>query len=449
MTTKQEKLFREYSVWRAIGAMAVPAMVSMVVMILYNIEYMFFVGRTGDMAQVAAVSVVGPVFTVLMAIGSMLGGGGCVLIAKTLGQKDETTAKLYSSLCCWGSLAFGVLFAAIVLPLRTPLLRFLGANADMWDHARTYLTILALGAPIMVFTTGFGGVLRAEGAIKESMICNLTATAVNILLDPLFILTFQMGAGGAAIATVLGNAVGALFLVAYILRGKTNFTLSPAPAFRKPLALSKVVAIGLPNAMSSVLVGVASAISNRLLVQYGTATVAAMGAAGKATMVISMIQMGICLGVQPLLAYCYGERNLSRIREILIKLSALTIAIGLGVTLLCLCKGREVVALFLDDPKALSLGQDMIRLLVLSGPFLGLYYIGSGFLQAAGNAVQATLVSMLRQGIFLIPLLYGMNALLGMTGNIAAHILSDIAAAAVATILALAQYRKLKKEPAA
>ncbi|EET61907.1 MATE efflux family protein [Marvinbryantia formatexigens DSM 14469] len=449
MQTKQEQLFRDAGVWKAIANLAVPAMISMVVMLLYNMADMFFVGQAGNTAQVAAVSIAGPVFTLIMAVGNMLGGGGCVLIAKTLGEKDGDRVKLYSSLCCWGSLLFGIVFAALAVVFADPLLGFLGANEETWQYAKMYLTVLALGAPIMIFTTGFGGIIRAEGAIREGMIANLLSTVTNIILDPVFILVFHLGVGGAAIATVLGNAVGAVYIIFYVKtkekKNETNFTLSPSYARRNPWEIRRVLAIGAPNAINSVLVGFASAIANQLLAQYGTTAVAAMAAAGKSTMVISMIQMGICMGVQPLLAYCYGERNVKRIRETLVKLSILTVGIGLTVTVLCLFNSRILISLFLKEPEALALGREMISMLVLSGPFLGVYYLGSNFLQASGNAPMATLVSTLRQGIFLIPLLYIMNGLFGVKGNILAHIIADITAAAVAAVLALRQYRKLAK----
>lgn len=443
MTEKQEKIFSSGNVWNAIITMAVPAMVSMLVMILYNMADMFFVGRTGDTAQVAAVSVVGPVFTLIMAAGSMLGGGGCALIAKTLGQQDEEAVKLYSSLCCWGGVVIGFLFTAVVLIFRTPLLYFLGTNADIWSYAKTYLTILALGAPVMIFTSTFNNILRSEGAVKEAMAGNLIATVTNIILDPLLILALGYGVGGAAFATVLGNLAGGCYLIFYLRTHKTALTVSPRYAVKNPAAIGRIIAIGLPNATSSTLVGVANAFANQLLVQYGTAVVAAMAAAGKSTMVISMIQMGICLGVQPLMAYNYGAQNLARLKEILVKLTGLTVVSGSIITLVCLFNGQWIVSLFLKDAAALELGQRMISLLVISGPFLGLFYIGSNFLQASGNALLAVVVSLLRQGIFLIPLLFVMNHFFGVTGNIWAHVLADTLAAAAAVFLAMRQYRKL------
>ncbi|WP_367923883.1 MATE family efflux transporter [uncultured Ruthenibacterium sp.] len=441
---KQQALFQDISVWKAIAALAVPSVFSMLVMILYNMADMFFVGQLGDAAQVAAVSLVGPVFTLLMAVGSMLGGGGCALLAKTLGENRAESAKLYSSLAAWGSVVFGILFGTVMIVARHPLLQFLGVNNEIEPYAATYLSVLAFGAPVMIFSTAFGSIVRAEGAVKEGFLAHLLSTVTNMTLDPVFILTFRMGVGGAAIATVLGNVVGCVYLVFYILRRSANFTLSPFPSIRNPAALGSLLAIGLPNFINSTLVGFAHALANQLLIQYGTLAVAGMASASKTTMLISMTQMGITVGVQPLLAYNYGAKNILRIREAVSKLSLLTLGVGLFLTGICFMEGKQIVALFLKEPDALVLGQQFVRLLVLTGPFLGLYYLASSFLQASGNAKTATFVSLLRQGIFLIPLLYGMNALFGMYGNIAAHIAADLLAASVAAFLALRQYRMLK-----
>ena len=442
MQTRQEALFRTRPVWQSITAMAIPAMISMLVMILYNMADMFFVARLGDDAQVAAVSLVGPVFTVMMALGAMVSGGGCVLIAQTLGKNDLTLLKQYSSLCCWGSAALGIVFTVVVLLLRMPLLRFLGANADTAAYADAYLTVLALGAPVMIFVTGFGGIIRAEGAVREGVVGHFIGTIANIILDPVFIWWLGLGVRGAAIATVTGNILGAAYVSWYVHGEKSSLTLDPRPALQSPLAFGQVVALGLPNAVSSFLSGFASAFASQLLVQYGTMSVAAMAAAGKSTMVISMLQMGLCMGAQPLLAYSYGARDLSRLRETLVKLGGLTVVLGTGLTLACSVGSQAVVEIFLQQEDALQLGQQMIRLLVLAGPFIGLFYLGSNFLQAAGNAPLAAFVSLLRQGILLIPLLFVMNRLFGVTGNIWAHVAADLASAGIALALTIWQYRK-------
>lgn len=445
MNRRQEVLFKESTVWKSIFSMAIPAMVNILVMMLYNMADMFFIGQLGSSAQVAAVSISSPVFTMMMAFGSMIGGGGCALIARTLGQQDTQKVRLYSSLCCWGSVVIGGIFAAVVLIGQIPIVKMLGANDEIRDFARTYLCILALGAPVMIFTTSMGNVVRSEGAVKEGMTGNLISTLTNVVLDPLFILVFRWGVAGAAVATVLGNLAGAAYLVHYVCCKNSSLSLSFYLAAGDPGSFRKIIAIGLPNGTNNILSSIASALANNLLVVYGTVAVAAMAASGKSTTIVSMIQMGICLGVQPLLAYSYGAKNMARLRETLMKLALLTFTFGLSTMLLCLWKSQSIIHLFLKDPAALELGTQMIRLRVLTGPFLGLYYISSNFLQASGNAKMSMLVSLLRQGIFFIPLIYIMNAAFGVIGNICAHILADILAAAVGTILAVRQYRMLQK----
>lgn len=438
----QQWLFREAPVWQAIFHMAIPAMISMLVVLLYNMADMFFVGQIGDNAQVAAVSLVSPVFTLTMAMGSLLGGGGSAVIARTLGQQDTEKVKCYSSLCCWASIAFGGIFGLILLLGSETVLRLLGANAEIWDYARTYMSILAVGAPIMIFTSAYGNIIRAEGAVRQAMRGNLMSTVTNIVLDPIFILGLNMGVGGAAAATVIGNAVGAAYIIHYVRKESTSLSFAWKDAIGKHGELGTILVTGLPNATSNTLTSVANAVANNLLVPFGTVAVAAQAASGKSTMMISMIQMGLCMGIQPLMAYNYGAQNTKRLQEIIRKIAILTLSVGLSLMFFCSVNSRFVINLFLKDSEALELGQRMIRLRVLTGPFLGMFYISTNFLQASGKPKTATFVSLLRQGILLLPMLFVMNRLFGVTGNICAHIAADIGAAVMAVIFAVRQYRQ-------
>lgn len=426
--------------------MAVPAMVTMLVMIFYNIADMFFIAFLEDSTMVAAVSIVGPVFNLIMAFGSMIGAGGCNVVAKALGNQSHGEVKMYSSICCWGGIGIGTVLALLIFCGQELVLKMLGANEDMWEYARIYLCVICTGAPAMIFTTAFASIVRGVGAVKEGMKANLVSTLTNLILDPVFILMLNMGVAGAALATVLGNLVGSGYLLLYILGPDSGLSVSFKIAMKKPKALGKVVAIGLPNAVSTSLSSFARIFANQLLVQYGTLAVAAMAAASKSTMIIGMIQMGLCMGVQPLLAYHYGAKDSRKLKESITKLSLLTLMVGGSITVLCIFKSSWVVSLFLKEPEALILGQRMVKLLVIAGPFLGFFYIGSNFLQAAGNAPLATFVSALRQGILLVPMLFVMNHFFGVTGNIWAHIVADIGAALAAVVLAVHQYRKFANE---
>lgn len=444
---KNEVLFRDKPIWSAIFVLSVPSVLSILVMFLYNMADMYFVGLLHDNAQVAAVSVVGPVFSLFTAAATMTGVGGCAAIAKASGAGETDYAKTCASLCGWFCIIFGSLAALLLNLFTQPVLSALGATPDMMGSAEVYLRVLALGGPWMLFSTGFASLLRAEGAIKFSFLGNFAGTAVNLLLDPLFILALQMGVVGAAAATIIGNIVSSACSLWYVFRRSSLLTLDPHRIFERPQTLLYIFALGLPNAISGLLSGLASTFSNRLLRPFGTDALAAMGAAGKVTMLITMVQMGVCMGVQPLLAYNCGAHNLPRVKEALTKLAIMTVGLGTVSTLVCSIARHMMIGLFLHDETAAAMGEEMVVYLLLAGPLLGLYYLSSNFLQASGNAAAATVVSVLRQGVILIPALYLMNALLGFVGIAAAHTVADGLSASVALGICLWQYRQLENQP--
>lgn len=419
-------LFRTKSVWSLIARMSIPALVSILVMLFYNMTDMYFVARTGDDAQVAAVSLVMPVFTVLMAISTMLGNGACTLIAQALGGEDTERAKTCSSLCVWACAGFGAAFALLCFVFCGPLLDFLGTNEEMRAYARLYLLVLAAGAPVILLNHSLGSVIRGEGAAKQGMAGGLVSTVTNIVLDPIFISVLGLGIGGAAAATVLGNLAGVVYFLLYKKRHVSILTLDIQYARKNVALLGSVLALGLPNAVSSTLSGFAATFSNRLLVAYSTGAVAAMGAAGKVTMLITMVQMGVCMGVQPLMAYCYGARDYARMKETLKKLALLTAALGLGLGIAAFLLRGQIVSLFLSDGELRALACHIVTITICSAPFMGFFYLGMNYLQASGKALLATVVSALRQGVLLIPLLYLMEVLFQLDGPPMAHVAADL-----------------------
>lgn len=432
------------SPWRSIFSLCVPALASIVVMMLYNMADMYFVGWLDDYAQVASVSLAGPVFSVLMGISTMIGNGGCTKIAQALGAGDMERVRGCSALCAWASIVSGAVFAAVCAVFCDPLLRLLGANAEMWDYTKSYVLIMALGAPIVLLNHSLGGALRGEGEVTAGLVGGMVSTVSNIVLDPIFILALKLGAGGAAAATVLGNAIALGYYMIYKAKSHGRCVIELRPRYAKDLrTLGAILALGLPNAISNVLSGFAGTFSNRLLVGYGTQAVAAMAAAGKAPMVVTMVQMGVCMGVQPLLAYCCGGRDWPRLKEIAQKALGLTAALGAALTAgLWLGRGW-LIGLFIKDPAVAALGEHLSSYLLLMGPFIGVYYFSTNLLQASGSAAGASAASALRQGLLLIPLLHLMNALFQMEGLALAHAAADGVSILITGALALACYGKL------
>ena len=440
-----EALFRDNPIWKAIFSLTIPSVLTILIMVIYNMADMFFIAMLGDDAQVAAIAVVGPVFSLATAVATMLGAGGCAVIANYLGAGERENARTVGSLCVWTSILFGLVFTVSMLTGTDSILQYLGATEDMMGFAADYMRTLAVGSCLMLFSVVMASVVRAEGMILPGMLSNMAGTVTNLILDPVFILWFHMGVTGAAAATVIGNLVASAMLLYFIRNQSGILTLSPKPALRKPSLLFHTVAVGLPNGISSVLSGFASTFSNQILSAYGSGVIAAMAAAGRATMVITLIQMGICIGVSPLIAYNYGAKNLPRLRETLLKTAVLTIGFGTIATVGCFA-GRDVlIGLFLKDAANAQIGKQMMFWLLIASPLLGFYYLSSNFLQAAGNAFLATIISILRQGALLITCLYGMHALLGLTGVAVAHTVSDILSVAISAVLLIFQYRRLKQ----
>lgn len=438
-----QDVFRKMSVWSAIARMSIPALVSILVMLLYNMTDMYFVARMGDSSAVASVAIVMPVFTVLMAISTLLGNGGCTLVAQSLGAGNTKRAKACSSLCVWACIVFGAVIAVLVFIFRNPLLRFLGANEDMWSAAETYLLVLSAGAPLILLNHSLSNIVRGEGAARQGMYGGLVATVTNIILDPVFITGLSLGVAGAAIATVLGNAVGVAYYLLYKRHHETLLTMNIRYAKQELSLLGTILALGMPNAVSSVLSGFASTFSNRLLVDYSTGAVAAMAAASRVTLIISLVPMGVCMGIQPLMAYCHGAQDTGKLKETLKKMALISIVLGLAMGAVSFFARSAIVGLFDGGDQAVrELGAHFVTIQIVTAPLIGFFFLGMSYLQASGKALLATIVSGMRQGVLLIPLLYLMEALFQLDGIAFAHVLADSLATIICVTAALIFLRK-------
>lgn len=283
MNTNKE-LFEHAPISKAVTVMAVPTIITMLVVVIYNMADTFFIGQTNDAMQVAAVSLSTPVFMLFMALGNLFGIGGSSAISRALGAGQEERAKHISSFCAYAALGAGVLFMLIFLIGMNGILALIGASENTIAYARTYLSYVSFGGPFIMFGTAFGNILRGEGAAKQSMAGNLIGTVTNIVLDPILILWAGMGVAGAAIATVIGNMAACCFYLHYLLRGKSVLSIHPKH-FRagEGIALG-VMAIGIPASLNNILMSCSNIVYNKQLVGYGDTPVAAMGVAMKTNM---------------------------------------------------------------------------------------------------------------------------------------------------------------------
>lgn len=437
----ENELMSYMEISKAVATMAIPSVISSLVTVVYNMADTFFVGQTGDPLQVAAVSLTNPIFILFMAFANMFGMGGSAAASIAMGEKNEKRMKNVSSFITYASFIVGIFFAVILLIFSKPILQIFGANNQTYDLAYGYLFHISYGAPFIIWSAAASFVVRAEGASKEAMIGSMIGTIVNIVLDPIMISGLHMGAAGAAIATTIGNILASLYYVWYFIKKSNYFSIHPRYFKWKDKILTSVCSSGFPTAIFSVLMSVSTIVLNQILVVYGNAPVAAIGIVFKANMFITFLQMGLANGVQPLLGYNFGSGDIKRFREVESYTKKCCLIVGIIATLLYFVFRTQIIAMFINDSEVINYGVLMLIGYMISGPVVGLLFVNMNCMQSVGRALPATILSVLRQGVLLIPMLYILNAIAGLHGVIYGQALTDY----IAVILSAYLWRKVRK----
>ena len=434
----ENELMARMKVSKAVATMAIPSVISSLVTVVYNMADTFFVGQTGDPLQVAAVSLTNPIFILFMAVANMFGMGGSAVASMALGEQNQKRMKQVSTFITYASLAVGILFALVLVGFMQPILSIFGANEETYALARGYVFHISYGAPFIIWSAAASFVVRSEGASKEAMIGSMIGTIANIVLDPVLISGFHLGAAGAAVATTLGNILASLYYLWYFVKKSNNFSIGIRNFTCRYGIFSGICSCGLPTAIFSTLMSVSTIVLNQILVAYGNAPVAAIGIVFKANMFITFLQMGLANGVQPLLGYNFGSGDKKRFQDIAAYTKKCCIVIGILATLLFFVFRRQIIGLFIQDEEVIMYGVRMLIAYTLSGPVIGILFMNMNCMQSVGKAFWATILSVLRQGALLIPLLFLLNALGGLTGVIYGQALTDY----IAVILSVLMWRK-------
>lgn len=446
MKRGKSEIFEKAPVSKAVFFNTVPAICSMVMVMIYNLADTFFVGQTGDPYMVAAVSYALPVFTIPSAIGNLFGIGGTSVISRAIGRGDGEYAKRVSSFCFWAGTVAGAVCTAVLFLFAAPISKTLGAtSAETFAYTRDYLASVSLSAVFIVIANAFSNIIRAEGKSMHAMAGMLIGNLVNIILDPLFIFSLDMGITGAAIATAIGNIVGAAYYLLYFLFGKSQLSISPKAFDMKNEIAGSVLAIGIPAALTSILMSISNIVVNSLMSHYGDLAVAGYGVDLKVHMIISYVVIGLGQGIQPLLGYCYGAGLKERYGKIMRFSVIYSLIVSTVLTVVCILCASPLVGLFLDNKEAFDYGVHFTVISLLSGPICGVLYVLLNALQARGAAGSSFIVSMSRQGFAFFPLLFLLYYLMGMDGLVWTQQFADLLSFALAIILYIAVSKKQKE----
>lgn len=444
--SKAVELFEKAPVSQAVWKNALPAMAAMLMVLIYNLADTFFIGQTHNDILVAAVSLATPVFLIFMAVGTVFGMGGTSVISRALGEGRTEYAKKVCSFCMWGCVVVGIAMSALFLIFMDSILALVGASAGTWEPAKTYLTIVAFGGPFVLISNCYSNVIRAEGNSTQAMVGQLLGNLVNVVLDPVMILGFSWGIAGAAIATVIGNVLGAGYYILYFIRGKSTLSIRLQDFSMKDKICSGVLAIGIPASLGSLLMSVSQIIVNAQMANYDDMAVAGIGVAMKVTMMTGMVCIGFGQGIQPLLGYCVGAKLWERFKKIMRCSSIFSLGLSAVMTALCYLLRNQIVGAFLTEPAAFGYAVNFTNILLTTSILFGLFYVLCNSLQAMGAATPALIVNLSRQGIIYIPTLFILQAWLGVTGLVWAQPVADILSTALVAALYLCTSKKLIKK---
>lgn len=431
----EQELFTRAPIPRAYFKMALPVVLSMLVSLVYNMVDTWFIAQTQNTALVAGVSLCAPMFTLMVAMGDIFGLGGSSLISRLLGQGEEKRVRHVSAFCSYGAIVWGVLVGALMLIFRQPILHLLGASSDTMDSAMAYYSYLALGAPVIIFTLVPSNILRTEGMAVASMVGSITGTVVNIILDPIFIFGLNMGAGGAALATVLSNVVSAVLFIVLLVTKSQRLSVRPGDCSVQGTELREILVIGVPASITNLMQSFAMALTNRFLLPYGTENVAALGIALKVNMIVMLIMVGFAFGAQPLLGYNYGANNRERLRDILKFDVLVQLVFSVVMTVVFLISAPQIIRIFMSDGGVIQAGSRILRCMVITMPLMGIILVCTTLFQAAGKAMPAFLLSISRQGVALLICMVVLSAVFGFYGVILAQAAADVVSVVLALVL--------------
>lgn len=445
---KREKIFSSYPIPKAVAALALPCVLSNIVNVIYNMADTYFVSLMEDTNATAAVSITMPVFLFFVAFGNIFGVGGSAYISRSLGAGKREKVKQISSFCVFSSIGAGVLLLSLILIFINPLVSGLGASAGaVSEYSRDYLKYIALGGPLIVTSITASNLIRGEGAAKESMIGMMIGTVTNIILDPVMILIFDMGVGGAAIATVIGNLASVVYYAFYLIRGNSILSCNPKRFYAGDRIAANVIPIGVPAAINNILMSLSNIILNNLMKDYGEAAVAALGIAMKVNMLIVFVQMGMGMGIQPLIGYSFGAKNIKRLKGTIKFTILCTVIFGTILSVLYFIFTSSIINLFNgeNDPLVTEYGVKILRALIITGPFIGIMFAFNFAFQGMGKPVPSLVLSLGRQGLIFLPVVIIMNRIFAFDGIIYAQPAADLICVVLSAIMFAVIVSKQKK----
>ena len=426
----QYRKMTETPIDKLIINLGIPTLISMLITSIYNMADTAFVGEIGTSAS-GAIGVVFGYMAILQAVAFMFGQCSGSLIARMLGKKEMEDASRIASTGFFTAVGIGILITILSLIFMDPLLMFLGSTETILPHARSYCICIAFGAPFIMGSYVLNNILRFEGLAIKAMIGLVSGAVLNIVLDPILIFGFGMGTAGAGIATAFSQMVGFCILLSMFIRGITQSRISIFKYTRKPIDLWNIISIGFPSLIRQALASIATIILNRCAREYGDAAVAAMAIVSRISMFVFSIALGFGQGFQPVCSFNYGAEKYSRVREAFRFTLKITMIFMAFASVVIFAGSPLLVKLFRNDPEVIEIGTKGLRYACVVMVLQPVTVLSNMTLQSTGKSLSASLLAMMRSGVFFIPILLLLNQMIGLKGIEVAQPIADVFTAVV------------------
>lgn len=441
----RSKQLGEMKVSKLLMKFSIPAIVGMLVNALYNVVDRIYIGNGVGYEGIAGITISFPVMLILMGFSMLIGIGANSLVSIKLGEnkKDEAEGIFGNAISLLIIISFTLSVIGIIF--LDPLLRFLGASKQILPYAKDYLQIILLGAVFQSIGMGVNNFIRSEGNPNIAMYTMLIGAAINTILDPIFIFGFHWGMRGAAIATILAQAVSAIWVMRYFLGGKSLLKIHKKYLKLKISVILKIITLGAAPFAMQLAASVQNFIMNTSLVTYGgDIAISGMGIVNSIITLMIMPIFGINQGVQPIIGYNYGANKYDRVKEaykLAVIFATVIIAAGWIMTRLF---PEQLVSLFnRKDKELITFATFAIKRFMMFFPVVGFQIVSSNYFQAVGKPKHSALLGLSRQVLILIPSLLILPKFYGLEGILSAGPLSDIVSAVITGIFIIFEMKKL------
>ncbi len=440
-----KKTFETDSIGRLLFKMSLPAMVGMMANALYNLVDTIFVGQGVGSHGIGGLTIAFPIQALIGALGLTFGTGAASIISRRLGEKDpDTAARTAVTAFTLAFLASTVIFLGGEIFI-DPLLKIFGATETLLPYARIYMRIILIGSFFLSAAMVGNNVVRAEGQPKIAMFTMMIGAGLNIILDPVFIFVLHMGIQGAALATIISQAFSALFILRFMITGKSHLPLKGEYLKLKLPLVLEICSLGMPTFIRQAGLSFLALVLNNVLKVYGgDLGIATYGMINRLFMFTLMPVFGVVQGYQPIAGYSYGAKLRERLAEVNKKGIQATTLMSFGGFLVLELFAPFLISVFTRDTELIAMAVPSLRIACLCIWLLGFQVIGSTFFMSIGRAMPAFFLGLSRQFVFLIPLVLIIPRFLGLRGVWIALPLADLLSTILTVVWFYAAWKNLK-----